>query len=300
MHGSIHQSLGGDFSVSPRRDSAGTDQSANIRKNESLALGFFIGSNMGTAIDIKGEAFGRLVALKMVASKDGAMWLCRCVCGAEVVRGAGELRRKTKIGRVLSCGCVTARTRVFENGVKCTVCDKLKPPEMFSKMRSGYQSACKACAKDWREKHADYLKAVKAQYHVENRERINKRASDRQSENKEQSNNRSKKWRDANPDRRKEIANAWVKRNPESAAQHQRLRQAGAKRAQPAWANKEEMKGIYKEARLRRLAGESCHVDHIVPLLSRFVSGLHCEANLQIIAAHDNQSKSNRYWPDMP
>jgi len=42
----IHTSLGGDFSVSPRRDSAGTDQSANIRKNESLALGFFIGSTM--------------------------------------------------------------------------------------------------------------------------------------------------------------------------------------------------------------------------------------------------------------
>lgn len=46
MHGSIHMSLGGDFSVSPRRDSAGTDQSANIRKNESLALGFFIGTTM--------------------------------------------------------------------------------------------------------------------------------------------------------------------------------------------------------------------------------------------------------------
>lgn len=36
-------SLGGDFSVSPRRDSAGTDQSANMRKRESSALGFFVG-----------------------------------------------------------------------------------------------------------------------------------------------------------------------------------------------------------------------------------------------------------------
>ena len=40
--GNIHQSLGGDFSVNPRRDSAGTDQSANMRKHESSALGFFI------------------------------------------------------------------------------------------------------------------------------------------------------------------------------------------------------------------------------------------------------------------
>ena len=46
----IHQSLGGDFSVSPRRDSAGTDQSANIRKDESPALGFFICYIMNKAI----------------------------------------------------------------------------------------------------------------------------------------------------------------------------------------------------------------------------------------------------------
>lgn len=38
----MHISLGGDISVNPRRDSAGTDQSANMRKRESSALGFFV------------------------------------------------------------------------------------------------------------------------------------------------------------------------------------------------------------------------------------------------------------------
>ena len=42
INGSICKSLGGDFSVNPRRDSAGTDQSANMRKRESSALGFFV------------------------------------------------------------------------------------------------------------------------------------------------------------------------------------------------------------------------------------------------------------------
>ena len=38
--------MAGIFLASPRRDSAGADQSANIRKNESSALGFFIGIQM--------------------------------------------------------------------------------------------------------------------------------------------------------------------------------------------------------------------------------------------------------------
>lgn len=33
---------------------------------------------------------------------------------------------------------------------------------------------------------------------------------------------------------------------------------------------------------------------------SKIVSGLRCLVNLQIITDKDNQSKNNRYWPDMP
>jgi hypothetical protein len=41
------------------------------------------------------------------------------------------------------------------------------------------------------------------------------------------------------------------------------------------------------------------HVDHIVPLTSDLVCGLHCEANLQIAVGKDNIAKNNRWWPDM-
>jgi hypothetical protein len=58
---------------------------------------------------------------------------------------------------------------------------------------------------------------------------------------------------------------------------------------------------MYKAAKaLSMLTSEKHEVDHVVPLKSKLVCGLHCEANLQIIKRSANRSKSNRRWPDMP
>ena len=69
--------------------------------------------------------------------------------------------------------------------------------------------------------------------------------------------------------------------------------------ATPMWATREPIAAIYKEAARRRAAGEDVVVDHIVPLSSKLVCGLHWHGNMQIITYAENARKSNNYWPDM-
>ncbi len=71
--------------------------------------------------------------------------------------------------------------------------------------------------------------------------------------------------------------------------------------AWPKWcADHPGYKKIYDEAARRRSAGEDVHVDHIVPICSKLVCGLHVPWNLQIIGAGPNLKKSNLWWPDHP
>ena len=60
----------------------------------------------------------------------------------------------------------------------------------------------------------------------------------------------------------------------------------------------EEIKVIYNRANLiKKFTGESWHVDHIVPLKGKKVSGLHVPWNLQLLPASENLAKSNKFSP---
>ncbi len=88
----------------------------------------------------------------------------------------------------------------------------------------------------------------------------------------------------------------WRKNNPGKVNAQTARRRAQQFLATPKWANAKKIREIYITARCLK----KHHVDHIVPLNSSLVCGLHCEDNLQILTGAKNRAKGNRVWPDMP
>lgn len=117
----------------------------------------------------------------------------------------------------------------------------------------------------WFENNRDYFK----EYYLENKNDINQRNSEYKVNNKD-------------------IINAC-----------NALRRASKNDATPQWLDKEqlsEMRAIYKSCQeISKETGIQHHVDHIIPLVSSTVCGLHVPWNLQIITSEENLSKGNRY-----
>lgn len=111
-------------------------------------------------------------------------------------------------------------------------------------------------------------------------------------------------YRAANLEKARAAARDWSKNNPAKVrVAHSRRRAASknGRRIRDSEFDQFFIKEIYVLAQLRtRATGVKWHVDHIVPLQSKRVSGLHCAANLQLLSQVENYRKGNRVWPDMP
>lgn len=96
------------------------------------------------------------------------------------------------------------------------------------------------------------------------------------------------------------LGKAWREKNPEKCSDSGAQKRARRLRATPKWSDPAARMFFYKLARrLTKETGTAYHVDHIIPLKSNRVCGLHCEANLQVIPATENMQKHNSWWPDM-
>ena len=180
---------------------------------------------------------------------------------------------------------------------KCSTCKAEKPHSEFYKDKrasDGLHSGCKMChgkvTKRYAQEHPEIVRASTAKYRAKNP------GAGRET---------WKAWRLANAQRMREHQVLYAQRHPdkirELVVRSSAKRKAAKLCAVPSWTDLEEIKKIYNEfQRLNRNSDEKFHVDHIVPLISKVVCGLHVPANLQIIKARENMKKRNSYWPDMP
>lgn len=139
------------------------------------------------------------------------------------------------------------------------------------------------------------------QYYAKNRELELARCSAWRAENKEKRRDITRRYYEQNKDKVNATTLAWRIKNPGASNAITARRRASKKIASPSWANSFFIKEAYALAALRtKMLGFKWNVDHIVPIQSPLVCGLHCEANLQVITKYDNVRKGNRVWPDMP
>lgn len=218
--------------------------------------------------------------------------------------------------------------------LRCTKCNTEKPSEEFSKDSrsvSGKQAKCKSCDKAYYETNRErvrikrkiYYKAHSRQelawqkiyyrthltsgretqgaYAAKHREEAAARARAWQRDNPERAQEKKRIWNATNPERARKNKLNWNAANRGKVIAFSASRKAKKLRATPAWANSAAIAEVYRQATLMtKLTGVQYHVDHIVPLKSKLVSGLHVEFNLRVIPKLDNLKKSNRFWPGMP
>ena len=147
----------------------------------------------------------------------------------------------------------------------CPNCEVLKNTEEFyacKSARDGKQRICISCSKINRKIQLQRLKKnVKL---TPEQKRANKKSSDR-------------KWRVNNPGKARARSRRYEKR---------------VRRATPSWLTKTQKQAI-DAMHINKSAGH--HVDHIVPLKGKNVSGLHVPWNLQYLTAENNMKKKNKY-----
>lgn len=185
---------------------------------------------------------------------------------------------------------------------KCSKCGQVKPFDNFYPdpgKKDGRTSQCKACMREYRR-----------EYWWKNREREKEKSRQRYHRNADEYREKSREnyWR--NVERERERRRRWVQRNRELNLNTMRCcyhknpsryiarsaeRRAAKRQATPIWLTTEHLQELHE-------IYENCppgwHVDHIVPLISAVVCGLHVPWNLQYLTPQENRAKGNRLLPD--
>ena len=114
--------------------------------------------------------------------------------------------------------------------------------------------------------------------------------------NKEKHLANCKTYAQTNPDKIAINNKKWKDKNTGKVNATTAKRRATKLQQTPSWSETEEIKELYSwAAHLQKVTGIQMHVDHVIPLQGKHVSGLHCVDNLKVITAAENLRKGNKH-----
>jgi hypothetical protein len=146
-------------------------------------------------------------------------------------------------------------------------------------------------------RNLENTKQLQKEWYERNKQLTKDRARARDIDNPEQAATRKAKWRQENKDKHNAINREWNKNNKPRKAALQAKRKSVILQRTPSWdPNAHLIVAKYQlAAMLTQASGILHHVDHIIPLQGKKVSGLHTFANLRVIPGSDNVKKSNKF-----
>ena len=140
----------------------------------------------------------------------------------------------------------------------------------------------KRLARDWYLRNKELAKERAKAWALANPEKVTKKNKTYKTKNKEKVTGYNKQWWSENKDKR---------------AAYEGKRRAAELQRTPAWDPDAHLiiAKYQLAAMLTQASGIPHHVDHIIPLQGRNVSGLHVFSNLRVIPGSDNVKKSNKF-----
>lgn len=219
-----------------------------------------------------GERHGRLLVTGLSSKKPRSHWICLCECGSEVIVGNSNL----KSGNTTSCGCAwkasISKNNIGERFGSLTVKADAESKRIGRAVFRQFLCVCDCGVEKvvlaMSLRNGD-TKSCGCAYKAAGAKRVK------------------------SDDHKRAVLRSCVQkrvasRNRASVSFDQELFGLVVLEANHLAVLREKITGIKHD------------VDHVVPLRSKLVCGLHNEFNLAVIPASENRSKGNRYWPGMP